>query len=264
MMTRDYLFPELVEALLVDAESQARNRQGKRHRWRRLKLTGATLASALAFSAVAYASQDLWRPVLGSGTANAPAAAAAPPPKAFMDELAVLRRPQTNRDRSAASEAALRFPARDAEIRTGYVRRLRDTQNGGPVILVPVVDADGQDRLCLWTPDAAADATSRTCATHDEFAAGRLILASPSPTASSPEIEGELARRRREAASKGTYDYETEDLLGSSESGHVFGLAPDAARFASVGGAVMLVRDNSFEGDVRSIGDLQATWATGR
>lgn len=259
-MTRDYLFPELADALLADAELQARSRQDKRRRWRSVRLAGVSLASLFAFSAVAYASHDLWRPALGGGGPDAPVATSSPPPASLLAELAVLRREQTERDRGAASEAALRFVTHHGEIRTRYVRRLRDTADGKPVVLIPTVDADGADHLCLWVADAGDSKASRVCSTPVEFAAGRLVLGQPA--GNSPGVEAELARRRREAVANGTHQYKVDDLLGTSERGRVIGLAPDVARRASIGTDTLPVEDNAFYGAVTDLTDLRATWIT--
>lgn len=106
---------------------------------RRLQGVIAVSLLVLLAAGTAIAATGIWRPILGMQRYGpGPSIASSPPPKAQLAMLAVLRRPQTPADRSAAVRRELRYVSGDLSgVRTDYIRKLAITQYGQPVILVP-------------------------------------------------------------------------------------------------------------------------------
>jgi hypothetical protein len=110
----------------------------------------------------AYAARHLlWDPPLGNDRAGHAQPTTAPPPLGQLRALGILRRPQTDADRGAASLAALRVMGNrwQGKVRVAYVRRLATLPNGDVAVLVPIDRGPVSDtrparspraELCLW------------------------------------------------------------------------------------------------------------------
>ncbi|HXR13437.1 MAG TPA: hypothetical protein VN740_02175, partial [Solirubrobacteraceae bacterium] len=116
--------------------SPARPRQ---RRWPWLTRPVAVALALTAFAGTAFAAVAIWTPLLGTPQYGYnPGAAASAPPEAQLDALAVLRRPQTDADRGALSQAALTYINNyTSGVRTAYVRLLA-TAGSEAFVLVPV------------------------------------------------------------------------------------------------------------------------------
>jgi hypothetical protein len=128
----------------------------------RLRHPVAVGLALVAFAGAATAA-TIWLPELGNPDFSySPGVETAAPPADQLAALGVLRRPQTEADRSG-SEAALHDVNEFATgVRTAYVRVLGSTANG-PAVLVPVASRTGapglagrRDALCLYYPVVGA------------------------------------------------------------------------------------------------------------
>jgi hypothetical protein len=121
--------------------SRARPRRRRRLPW----LT-RPIAVALALAAAggtAFAAVAIWTPLLGNQQYGYnPGASTSAPPQDELNALAVLRRPQTDADRGALTQAALTYiNDYTTGVRTAYVRLLA-TVGGVAYVLVPVEQRD--------------------------------------------------------------------------------------------------------------------------
>jgi hypothetical protein len=185
-------------------------------RWPRLTRPVAVGLALTAFAGTAFAAVAIWTPLLGNPQYGYnPGAASTAPPQAQLDALAVLRRPQTDADRGALSQAALTYiNDYTTGVRTAYVRLL-GTVGDNAFVLVPVeardhTDATGgapidsaplKNALCVYASNLATAHTGVRCWSLADVLAGHAAA---------------------------TFD------------GEFFGLAPDgatAATLSSIGGA---------------------------
>jgi hypothetical protein len=175
-------FRDRFEVQLVDAA----RREGLGVRDRRLVHLPVTIARrrmlvvALIVLAVgvAGAATRPWSPTLGSDHFDElrPSASSTGPPSRQLQILGVLRREQTPTDRSAASDAALRYlTGRTSQgVRIAYVRSVAE----GQAVLIPVASVTRHairltDALCVFFGDPTGDGGVRSCWTTDDVVAGR-------------------------------------------------------------------------------------------
>ena len=132
-------FIDRYERQLVDAARRRIRAHGRARRWLsgRPRRAGLLAAAAIAIAAPAGAATLGWDPFADTARDTpAPSTSNRPPTRDLVDMLAVLRRPQTERDRGPLAERALRGFDRDvAGVQLRYVRTLREDHD---VVLVPV------------------------------------------------------------------------------------------------------------------------------
>jgi hypothetical protein len=164
-----------------------------------------------AFAGTAFAAVAIWTPLLGNPQYGYnPGASATAPPADQLDALAVLRRPQTDADRGALSQAALTYiNDYTSGVRTAYVRLLA-TVGDDAFVLVPVQQRDATaatggvpsestplaNALCVYATDLNIGHVGVRCWALADVRAGRAV---------------------------------------ATFAGEFFGLAPDGARTAIVG-----------------------------
>ncbi|MGX6448567.1 hypothetical protein ACVU7I_10945 [Patulibacter sp. S7RM1-6] len=184
--------PQLQESLLLANDRLVARAQ---RRARRLRLGLFTSVAVMGVSGAAVGAGALWGPILGHEDGNRPTPSATPVPQAQAARLSVLRRPQTNADRGAVAQAALRDADRRYRgVRTGAVRTLT---SGGPasLVLVPVADqrapttAAGRlgqpttrDALCLYIRMSASARTSK-CFSGADVERGTVVVGANDTTA---------------------------------------------------------------------------------
>lgn len=164
------LFPELSDELETTAERQVRPRR----RW--LPVVGAGVA-VVAIGGVATAATGVWSPQVGDESRGRPTVSASPVPKVQLDRLAVLRRSQTDADRSPEVRRVLRLVGRSYRgVRTGSMRLVGTADSGAPsrsTILIPAERAEGiDDALCLYVTDR--DGAGATCYSTRQILTGRF------------------------------------------------------------------------------------------
>jgi hypothetical protein len=143
---------------------------------RKRRLVGGFLIAA-AIAAPAGATTAGWNPFADTGRETAaPSASNRAPAADLRDMLGVLRRAQTDADRSRASEAALRQLDRDvAGVQLAAVRVVRLPIGA---VAIPVERAPGasaqSDAVCLYVPQPDGTASS-TCQTAPAIRAGFAI-----------------------------------------------------------------------------------------
>ena len=252
------LIPGFTARLQARADQVAADRTRARQR-RRIRVGLTSLGAGLAIASGAYAT-GLWRPDLGSNPSDAPSAVDSAPAPELLDAVGVLRRPQTAADRGAAAQYALRFPATaETAIQTRFVRTLAV----GPktVVLVPTHnEATGEQGLCLWASDLAANGSARVCATAGQVRDGRLVLSTSAPATAATEAE--RAQRRRDQQTPAGSSGGVMQSTRPSGAISVVGLAPDGIRRVRVGdSAPVPVTDNLFEAAPSTEpAPLRATW----
>jgi hypothetical protein len=154
----------------------AQLRQSRRWPW--LTRPVAVGLALTAFAGTAFAAVAIWTPLLGNQQYGYnPGAATSAPPEAQLDALAVLRRPQTDADRGALSQAALTYiNDYTSGVRTAYVRLLA-TVGDTSFVLVPVEERDATaaageaptestplaNALCVYASDADDGHTGVRC-----------------------------------------------------------------------------------------------------
>jgi hypothetical protein len=151
-------------------------------RWRPL-----ALIFVVVLAGTAVAATRPWSPLIGDNNRGHPTITSQAPPYRERALLAVLRRPQTDVDRSAGVRADLRLIGRQAHgVRTTYIRYLAQAPDGAPIILVPAQrfgdDAAGPpyynvtDSLCALFPFGGTPRGPRgadfPCWTADQVQAG--------------------------------------------------------------------------------------------
>jgi hypothetical protein len=130
----DYL--DTLQARLVDASRRLSQERRRRWKWR----SGAAVTFVVSAGAPALAATGVWRPPIGDGHGPAPKVTSEAPPADQLAMLGVLRRAQTNADRSAASLRALRLISGGSVrgVRADSVRLLAKGSRDGGLVLVPV------------------------------------------------------------------------------------------------------------------------------
>jgi hypothetical protein len=159
----------------------------------RARRVAVAVVAAASIGGTALAATGLWRPILGEpGLGSPPTISASSPPASQLDELGVLRRAQTAADRSAETEAELRYMSSVASgVRTDYVRLLSNTTGFGPAILVPVARMirrlengppavlarqPSTDALCLLVGDRDGEGSAKSCFTTGDVLDGGATL----------------------------------------------------------------------------------------
>lgn len=107
---------------------------------RRTRRILGVAAGGILIAGTAVAATSPWHPQLGGSDRGEPASRSARPvPSAFTDRLAILRRPQSDIDRSASVQRALGLLDRDIAggVYVDGIRHLRDRKDG-TVVLVPM------------------------------------------------------------------------------------------------------------------------------
>jgi hypothetical protein len=159
----------------------------RRGRWRPRTRGGLLALAAVLATGTAVAATQPWSPLIGDNTRGHPTITSQPPPPKQLAQLAVLRRPQTDLDRSAGVRTDLRLIGSQAHgVRTAYIRYLALGPDGAPIILVPARrfgdDAAGPpyynvtDSLCVLFPFTGGPRGPRgadfPCWTVEEVRAG--------------------------------------------------------------------------------------------
>lgn len=219
------LFPE------IEREVRAAARVASKPRRVTMSLRAVALAvtSLMFVGGVAYAARGLWAPSLGGGRAESSAV-----PADQRDALELLRRPQSDGDRDAAAEYALKFTPAGTGVRLLSVRRT-EASGQPPVVVTSQMDRDGADSLCLWLEDS--EGGGRTCGTTDDLRSGRLVVTFGQVRGRSGEyLLPKKLNAPREPAESTTYA--------------AAGLAPDGVNYAHISGdgvdLVVPVRSNVF------------------
>ncbi|MEA2426082.1 MAG: hypothetical protein QOH13_2492, partial [Thermoleophilaceae bacterium] len=174
---------QLVAAAARLQQQAAPMRTANRWRSRRGLLV---IALAVLVAAPALAATQPWSPLLGSPEMHSqPKPTSAPPPREQVDTLGVLRREQTDADRGAVVQGALRYFGKSAvEIRTPYVRLLGSVAAGTAAVLVPAKHWDPagdsgpspaalDDPLCVFTPASNGDGGGKACFVLSQIANGQ-------------------------------------------------------------------------------------------
>lgn len=141
------VLPELSDDLAAAAERRSVTAPSttRSRRRRRARFVALSTAAIVGVGGVATAATGLWNPQIGDGS-DAPSIARDAPPQAQLNALGVLRRPQTDADRSENSEYTLRFFGGLRGVRLDYVRLLGTEADGAGYVLVPAA-YDGTDGL---------------------------------------------------------------------------------------------------------------------
>lgn len=132
-------FDRLHDALVASAstlpETATGNRGPTRHR-RRFRVLGPLAVAGLAIGGTALAATTPWNPQIGPDPTDSPPVSHSAAPAEQIAALGVLRRPQTDRDRSTPTEDALRtLEAPGRGLRVDSIRLLR-THDGAATILM--------------------------------------------------------------------------------------------------------------------------------
>jgi hypothetical protein len=129
---------EYLDAVQAGFVGASRRLSARKRRTRRRR--GACAAAIVVLiGAPALAATGVWRPKLGSDRLPGATITGQAPPAEQLKLLGVLRREQTDRDRSASTRDALRFVGRSFEgVRTNSIRLLAQTPQDRGVILIPV------------------------------------------------------------------------------------------------------------------------------
>jgi len=236
-------------ALLPEIEASLMRAVARRRRVRR-RLGRRTVIPAAAFLVLAgsaAAAVQPWQPLLGGPDRGVATGVDAPPPAAQLALLGVLRRPQSDADRSPAVLAGLRglVGSADHGVHVDEVRRLGDGPDGSAIVLIPEQRqgddvagpraADVTDALCVSYP-APKGARRATVRAIDGPAAAPLPVTSPGgATAFACFTDHEVATGHAVAAAPGA---------GGT---HVWGLVPDGVAGVSVAGRRAAVHDDFFD-----------------
>jgi hypothetical protein len=136
-------------------------------------------AAGLAVSATALAATTPWQPLFGDGSSSPqPRITADAPPAGQLNALGVLRRDQTDDDRGAVTQRALRFFGTSTQdVNTGYIRRLPAGGGGLDAVLLPVGtwqvgSIEKHNAICLFVADSEPGG-SKGCFTGGEVVAGQ-------------------------------------------------------------------------------------------
>lgn len=146
--------------------------------------------AGLAVTSSALAATGVWRPWADEEGERRPTVTADAPPERQLDLLGVLRRDQTQADRSAAEEGVLRYLGKGVTgVRSDFIRRL----GPGGAVLVPVAGynqqppdlpqapdalkrmfAPGRDGLCVFVGEPNGDGGGFECLSTAQVSTGYL------------------------------------------------------------------------------------------
>ncbi len=129
---------EYLDAVQAGFVGASRRLSARKRRTRRRR--GACAAAIVVLiGAPALAATGVWRPKLGDDRIEGATITGQAPPAEQMKLLGVLRREQTDRDRSATTRDALKYVGRGfAGVRTNSIRLLAQTPQDRGIILIPV------------------------------------------------------------------------------------------------------------------------------
>jgi hypothetical protein len=172
--------PLLPEARLALSDAVRRRTAGRRLRRTPPRRMAVLAVLATLVTGTAVAATTPWHPQLGGHDLGHPTRATRPLPAAELSILGVLRRAQTDADRSPAAQAALRdLPGHEvAGVHTDGVRLLA-ARSDGDVILIPAERVGPADRhslrdaLCVWRA-LRHGAAGMNCGDADDLRAGRI------------------------------------------------------------------------------------------
>jgi hypothetical protein len=228
--------------LAVAADELAAARRGAARgdraagRRRRLPWLTRPIAVGLALTALggtALAAVAIWTPLLGNQQYGYnPGASTSAPPQDELNALAVLRRPQTDADRGALSQAALTY-VNDytTGVRTAYVRLLA-TVGDEAFVLVPVQQRVGgtapgavstppiENALCVYAINSEGPADIRSgCWSLADVVNGRAHFA----------VEGEFVGLAPDGAATATTTFGTGSSLSAPVVQNFFAISLPAA-----------------------------------
>ena len=169
-----------IDRFLDDLGDQLFAEQPARRRRRSWMPIAAVCAAGLLTAGALHASRDAEReaPPSAARAWSYPSIDRGPVPKRQLDALAVLRRPQTDADRSAPVQALLRRldPRTHVGVRVDAIRLLAD-RNGWTIALVPMARRQSPDErtglddaLCLMQSTPSGD-VGETCGTTEDLRA---------------------------------------------------------------------------------------------
>jgi hypothetical protein len=180
-------FQRVFEQQLVSAAG----RSFARRRILRVPRRGALLGLfALTATGVTLAATQPWSPQLGDPAyeQDAPRTAGSGPPAGQLDQLGVLRRPQSDFDRDPAVAEGLRYMSASVSdgVRVAYIRHLADSAPGRAVVLIPLEHyrlpstphrrlPAIADALCVYYPEPVADGGAKACWTTEDVMQGRAL-----------------------------------------------------------------------------------------
>jgi hypothetical protein len=201
-MINDFLLPEvhdsLASAIGRTVAPAVRAPRDRRPRLNGSRRTALLMAAGVLATGAALAATAPWSPIVGNDQQGHPTTSVAPLPADELAALGVLRRPQTDPDRSPEIAAMLKVlnPNVDNGVHPDDIRLLQ-SQPAGFSVLVPidrdVTNAPGyggppqvdNNVLCLFvasppTSRGATDATAtvygQKCGTVADLKAGRILM----------------------------------------------------------------------------------------
>jgi hypothetical protein len=201
-MTNDFLLPDVRDSI-ASAIDRRVSLAGKAPQVRRPRLSGSrrtalVLTAGVLATGTALAATAPWSPIVGNDQQGHPTTSVAALPADELSALGVLRRPQTDADRSPAIASMLKVLS--ANVDNGVHLdgiRLLESQPDGFSVLVPidrdVTNAPGyggppqvaDNVLCLFiatpptsagTTDATATVYGQKCGTVTDLEAGRILM----------------------------------------------------------------------------------------
>jgi hypothetical protein len=228
------LLDSLSVELAAAAERHARH-SARRRRRARIAATVAVAVLGLLGAAVATGT-FFWQPQLGNDSQGHATASPSDVPAAQREVLGVLRRAQTDADRSAAARYAAGWLGTEFRgVRTNSIRLLTN----GAVLFSAEHGPSGDDDLCLFLADSEAGGI--TCGGTDQLRRnGIAIITIPRPDVRFQTKDGKLV----------LHDGHPVAVPGSKPSlqpAHVIGIVPDGVaevRFATTTAAV---HDNAYD-----------------
>lgn len=262
------LMPELPHQFRERAQELRDAEHARRRRRRHHGLVTLAVAGTFVSASGAAAALGLWSPPLGGGDGPGPVAISADPDATLRGAISALRRPQTAADRSSAERYALRYPSDPGtEVLTNAVRKIGTTPSGQPVVIVPV-RRGGSAELCMWVGTQGGRG-AHTCVSNAAALEGRLVLGNGSRL--DPVAREAMAQASRDADAAEAQGRDPrpaqarfiEAQRAAKPSLEVVGLAPDAARTATVAGNAAAVTGNLFTVtlDERDASDLRAIFS---
>jgi hypothetical protein len=228
----------LLDSLSVELAA-AGERQARRvaRRRRRARLAAAVAVALLGLIGAAVATGAFfWQPQLGNESQGHPTASPSDVPAAQLEVLSVLRRPQTEPDRGAASQYAARWLGTEFRgVRTNSIRLL----SNGAVLFSAEHGPAGDNSLCLFLADT--EAGGFTCVGTDQLRrSGAALITVPRPNIKFQTKDGKLV----------LHDGHPVPVPGSKPSpqpARVIGIVPDGVAAIRFGDTTVPVDDNAYD-----------------